>query len=330
MQPAEPRSRDRVFQFRYTVFNVNVRLDERRVEVRAGVRTSAAPLDRLQHLHVHRDAVRGVDELLLSYAAPGARLKRIRIFSDPDQSGFDDLIAALLAARPEIDARGLDRQAAWRITGSRELDGIVLPALMSAAILGLAVVFAPRIIHGFDPGEPTPVTVEALAAGDRPDSHHLRVEARVAVEHIVRADAEPDSRVITAWVPLVHAGWSSSDPVPAVLEVRNRPEAAILALADYTTVEGLLRDIAWEGLDERRRRAFVAGGLSVAAGVPVIDFGATPGDDLAIALGVLGLLTMMMLGIVLGLRRRVQAATHGTRKVPLNRPRAPGEALDGD
>lgn len=331
--PFEPlgATAERVFEFRYTVFNVSARLDGRRFEVRAGVRTSAAPIERLQHLHVHVDTERGVDELLLSYAAPGGRLRRIRVFADAGEAGFGRLVDALLKARPDIDIREVDRREAWSRTGSRELDRWVLPGMMAAAILALAVVFAPRILHGFD-GPPAKVDAAALARGDRPPTRHLIVEGRAVLEAAIFADHDPDriAEPTAAWLPLVGPEWRADEPVGAVLEIRNRTRADILAIADRGRFEGLLRDIAWEGLDGRRRAAFEKAGLRLRPEVALVEYGASPSSDVAIALGILGLLSAMMLGVTLALRRRTTAAARTAKRIPLNRPRGPGLAEDDD
>lgn len=328
--PFEPLgAAQRSFEFRYTVFTVSARLDARRFEVRAGVRTSAAPLDRLQHLYVYRDAERGVDELLLSYARPGGRLRRIRVFADAGESGFATLVDALLEKRPDIDIRHLERREAWDRTGSRELDRWVLPGMMALAILALGVMFAPRIVHGFDRGEAT-IDAAALAAGERPDTRNLIVEGRAILDAVLFADQEPDraAEPTTAWLPLVGPDWRPGQPVGALLEVRNRTRGDVLALAEQTRFEGLLRDVWWEGLENRRRAAFEKRGLTLRPEVALVELGATPASDLAIALGVVGLLSAMMLGVTLALRKRAKAAATRQRRVPLNRPRGP--ALDDD
>lgn len=328
--PFEPLgARQRTFEFRYTVFTVSARLEEGRIEVRAGVRTSAAPIDRLQHLHVHRDAARGVDELLLSYALPGGRLRRIRVFADSGEAGFDALVDALLDRRPDIDIRELDRREAWDRTGSRELDRIVLPGMMALAIIALGVIFSPRVLHGFDRGEAT-ISASALAAGERPDTRNLAVEGRALLDETLFAEQDPDrmAEPTTAWLPLVGPDWRPGAPIGVLLEVRNRTRADILAIAEQQTFDGILRNIWWEGLDQRRRAAFEKQGLALAPDVALVELGATPGSDLAIAFGVIGLLGTMMLGVMLALRRRAKASAERAKRVPLNRPR--GVALDED
>lgn len=320
---------ERIFEFRYTVFTVTARLDDRRIEVRAGVRTSAATLERLQHLHVHTDPERGVEELLLSYAAPGGRLRRIRVFADVGEPGFARLVDALVDARPDVDIRHLDRRQAWDRTGSRELDRWVLPGMMAVAIAGLAIVFAPRLMHGFD-GPRITIAAADLARGDRPPTRHLLVEGRAVVDEALFADQDPDriTEPTTAWLPLVGPEWRSGAPVGVVLEVRNRTRGDILAVGEAEQFSGLLRDIAWEGLEGRRRAAFEKKGVRLTPDVALIEYGASPGADVAIALGVVGLLSVMMLGVMLALRRRARAAARGVKRAPLNRPRGPG--LDED
>ncbi len=328
--PFEPLGdRQRSFEFRYTVFNVSARLDERRLEVRAGVRTSAAPIDRLQHLHVHRDAGRGVDELLLSYALPGGRLRRIRVFADSGQAGFDALVDGLLARRPDIDIRELDRREAWDRTGSRELDRIVLPGMMAVAIIGLALMFSPRVLHGLDRGEAT-IDAAALAAGERPETRNLTVEGRALLDGVLFADQDPGRAdgPTTAWLPIVDPDWRPGEPVGVLLELRNRTRADILAIAEQPRFSGILRDIWWEGLDQRRRAAFDKQGLALTADLALVEYGATPGSDLAITIGVIGLLGTMMLAVIVALRRRAKASAEKAQRIPLNRPR--GIALDDD
>jgi len=320
---------ERVFEFRYTVFTVSARIDARRFEVRSGVRTSAAPIDRLQHLYVHADAERGVDELLLSYAAPGGRLRRIRAFADAGESGFVQLVDALIERRPDIDIRHLERREAWSRTGTRELDRWVLPGMMAAAIAILGLMFAPRVLHGFDRGAAT-VAVDALARGDRPDTRNLTVDGHPVLDAALFAeqDADRTDQPTTAWIPLVGPDWRPGEPVSVVLEARNRTRGDVLTLAEQPRFSGVLRDVWWEGLDDRRRAAFEKRGLMLTPEVALIELGATPGSDLAIALGVVGLLSALMLAVTLALRRRVQAEAARSRRAPLNRPRGP--AFDDD
>ncbi len=317
------QSPDRVFRFKYTVFTVEARLDESRLEVRAGVRTSVAPVARMQHVFVHRDRSRQTVELVVSYAAARGRLRRLRVFADAHEPAFDALVEALLTRRPELDIRHLERDDAYRRMGSQTRDAVVLPVLMAVAIAIMGAMFAPMVVHGFDRGEAR-VTVAELAAGERPETRNLTVEGRAVVDQMIVAipEADPPPTTVTGWIPLVEPGWAG-EPVAVVLEVRGRPVDAVMALGEQQAFRGVLRDVLWEGLEQRRRLAFEGRGVRLAPEVALIELGASSRDDLVLSMGVLGLLGSMLVGVVVVTRR--QRRTVEVRPA-LNRPRG----LDGD
>lgn len=326
--PMSAEGRDQVFRFRYTLFPVEARIDETRIEVKAGVRTSVAPIARLQHLFVHHDRDRRTAELVLCYVAARGRLRRLRVFADDHEVAFDALVEALLARRPEIDIRHLERGDAYRRMGSEVRDAVVLPAMTAVALAAMAVMFAPMLIHGLDDGEAR-TSVAALARGERPGTRNLVVTGRAAVDRLVVAvpDADPPPAVVTAWVPLVEPDWDGTSPVSVVLEVRGRPIETVTALGERGEFAGLLRDVLWEGLEERRRRAFVERGVLLAPDVALVEYGVTARDDLALALGVLGLMAVMLVGVVV-VQRRKRAPAVAARQGPkprLNRPRGFGD-----
>lgn len=317
----------RVFRFQYTVFPVDARIVSRRVEVRAGVRTHAAPLERLQHLYVHDDGGRGTSELILSFAAPGGRLKRIRVFSDVGEPAFQALIDALLSERPEIDIRHLDRSAAFARMGSQERDLTVMAALMGAVLVAMAVMFLPMLIHGLDGGA-AEVPVEALERGERPDTRNVTVQGRPLVDRMVLAEVEtdPPPDTVTGWIPLVSPSWTPERPVKVVLELRGKGPDALIAVGERTVFRGMIRDVLWEGLSDRRRRAFTDQGVPLDPEVLVIDVGAEPEHDLTLALSVLGLMALILVGSLWVVRRRQRGEATRAARPPLNRPR---RAIDG-
>ena len=102
-----------VFRFRYSVFTVDARIVKGQLIAKTGMRTAVAPVSRLQHLYVDDSEGSDHTELILSYAHKSGRLKRARIFADKDEAGFAQLVASLLAHRPEIDIRGIAVEEAY-------------------------------------------------------------------------------------------------------------------------------------------------------------------------------------------------------------------------
>lgn len=308
-------------RFKYAVFNVTAELDDTRLVVRTGVRTSVAPLARLQHLYVFETPERSERELLLSFANPRGRLRRVRVFADRDEAGFDTLVQALLRRRPEIDVRHLTAVEAYARTGTRQLEWLVLPLMMALVLVVLAVLFAPLLIHGFDSGH-ADVTVAALEAGGPHDTRNVRVTGTLLSDFAVRAQIGADAQLkqTTAWVPLVDATWQPGTPVGAVLEVPASAAVDLKALARAGAWEGIVRDIGWEGLPNRRRAEIAAAGVPLAPVVRLVQMGARPADDRGVALLVMGPLLLIMALVTWRLLRQRRRAPPLARAPLAGRP----------
>jgi hypothetical protein len=292
------------FRFRHAVFTIQVELDDERIEARGGMRSQVAPVPRLEHLFVRRDKQSDQAELLLSWRTAGGKLKRIRIFSDFNEPGFEGLVAALLARRPDIDRRGLSLREAYRLSGSKELDGTVLAVGMGLALAIVALMFMPQFRHGFDSGHAT-VPVERLASGPPLETRNLTVLGKPLLDYSLMGEAGGDRRMqqVTAWIPLVPEGWQPEDPVYAVLEVRGFKEDPV-AFGGRWSFDVIMRDIAWEGLSAPRKAALVGRGVTLAPQVKLLEYGAQRHHDLYLAGGVLGLLGVLGLAVFIGVRRR--------------------------
>ncbi|MCB9523760.1 MAG: hypothetical protein H6702_10355 [Myxococcales bacterium] len=308
MPDAPPPSQQ--FEFQHAVFNVAAVLDAERLIVRVGMKTVVAPIARLQHLHVLSGAREDAQELLLTYATPKGKLKRARIFSDRGEPGFDHLVAALLARRPDIDIRGLPQAEVWERVGAKPLEWVVLPLVMAVGWLVLAVLFAPMLVHGLDGGH-AQVTVAELTAA-HPGTRNLTVIGRPVPEASVQVQA-PDTGQTRLWMPLVGPGWQPGDPVTVVLRARYLTAARLDAVLAADRHAGMLRDLLWEGLEGKRRAELLAKGVRLAPTVRLVELGATPRTDLLAALGVLGFLALIIAGATWALwRRRKPAPTRAS------------------
>jgi hypothetical protein len=313
-------------RFKYAVFNVTAELDETRLIVRTGVRTATAPLAKLQHLYVFDTAERGERELLLSYATARGGLRRVRVFADADEAGFDTLVQTLLRRRPEIDVRHLTAAEAYARTGTRQLEWLALPMMMGLVMVVLAVLFAPLLIHGFDGGH-AEVTVAALEAGEPAHTRNVRVTGTLLSDYAVRAQIGADARLkqTTAWIPLVDAVWQPGTPVGAVLEVPAAAAVDLATLARAGAWNGMVRDIGWEGLPSRRRAEIAAGGVPLAPVVRLVQMGARPADDRGVALLVLGPLLIIMVLVSWRLNRHRRRPPPPARTPLAGRPADAGD-----
>ncbi|MCA9537266.1 MAG: hypothetical protein KC620_00175 [Myxococcales bacterium] len=308
---------EQVFRFKYSVFTVDVRFDGPILLARTGVRTVTAPLERLSALYVRTEG--DSSELVLAWRTDKGRHKRARIFADAHEPEFARLVDALLARKPGIDLRGLSPAKAYAQMGARELDGVVLPAVMAVAMLLVAFMFGPLIVHGFD-RDHAEVTIEQLASGERPATDNLSVRGKLALEHGL-IDPGKSGGEGSVWLPLVPEGWTPEAPVAVVLHAQGRVTADLDALVARDVYSGIVRDVWWEGLDDRRVRALAERGVRLADAPLLLDYGATPGADLGIVGVVLGLMALILFAVAVGLNRQTRKLRSARMHRPaLNRP----------
>lgn len=303
---AEPQGVEaQVFHFRYTVFTVAATLDAERLMAKVGIRTIQVPIARLQQVYVRDERRSDHVELLLTHLDDKGRLRRARLFADKREAGFEALIEALLARRPEADVRHLSASEAYRLSGSKEAEWVALPAVMLLGWLVLAVLLSPLMRHGFDDGAAT-VAASAFAEPHGLTTRNVTVTGTLAPGSALRS--KQGATEGAWWVPVVPPSWRPGEAVYAVLKVPRRTAAQIDALAQTGRFEGILRDIWWEGLSERRRQAFHARGVALAPTAVLIDFEANRRADLVVAGVVLGGLGLVVLVVAIRLRRRRTAA----------------------
>lgn len=294
---------ENIFRFRFTLFVVDAKIEDDRLEAKTGIKTISVPLSRLQHLYVHTPRDAQVSELLLSYLHKG-RLKRVRLYSDPGEPNFERLVKALLARRPDIDIGHLEVHEAYVRLGSRELEWLVIPAVMGLGVLIVTLLFAPMLIHGFDGGH-TEVTVAQLAEGESLDTHHLTVVGRADVKRMVRIDPRPgvEQRRVGVWMPLVAEGAPPEAPVDVILETRIDPDT----LDEFAAAEkhqGILRNIWWEGLDGAQKKTLIASGIQLSSDVKLFHEGVRPRDELTLSLSIVGFMFFILVTVTVVLRKR--------------------------
>ncbi len=289
--------KEKNFRFSYTVFTVTAQMTSEALHVQMGIRQINVRLDRLKHLFVDERSGRESVELILSYMTKSGALKRARIFSDHGESGLNALVEALLECRPEIDIRHLPVNDAYERMGSKSMTWYALPLLMSAALLLVGIICTPLIIHGLD----TQRSEIGLSKVDHPqDTRTLRITGGRLEQSLAVNDAREgvvDERT-NVWIPLVSPSWTPKEDVRVIVQVL---ASDLDSLTQEKHVEGILRNVWWEGLRSSQRKRLTESGLRLAPEVSLIDSRATPRDDLGLALLILVTLGMIVGGVTLAL-----------------------------
>ena len=267
-----------VFQFTYTVFQVNATIEDDVIHAQMGIKQVHVHLQRLQHLYVDERKDTDSCELILSYVTAKGALKRTRIFADRGEPGFLRLIEAILARRPEIDIRELPPEEAYVRMGSTPAGWFVLPLIMFLGMFIVGVFCTPMLIHGLDT-EIQELSIDQV--GGESDGRSLSIGGGVlrqdfSVTNLTPDQARPNAKV---WIPLVSADWTESDDVMAVVEIFADD---LTSLESAPRVRGLLRNVWWEGLDSKVASQMRQRGVRLTSDVWLIDANSTSWDELAL------------------------------------------------
>ncbi|MBU1429755.1 hypothetical protein KKF91_04240 [Myxococcota bacterium] len=274
------------FEFRYGLIPVRAQIHEGHLTLSAFARHQQLRLDALRYLYVDHKPGQSFTELLLCEETPRGRLRRARAYANPGEPQLNDLVAALVAARPEIDLRGRPRAEVYALMGSRVMPRAARAVILGGLIAGLLLLFAPLLWHGLDRGRQT-LSVAALLQAP-PDTHNLTLTGGALLLDEGLVDAGRTADAARAFFPLKA---SPSGPVVALVEVSG--ERRLRQIRAGAPLTGVLRDFAWEGPSIKQRRALEARGLTIGPRLYLFEFGARPSTDLALLLLVLSALAIM-------------------------------------
>ena len=182
--------------------------------------------------------------------------------------------------------------------GSKNWESTAIPALMFASYLIVAILCTPLFIHGFDDGE-AKTSIRRIQLQTAPESRNLVVQdAELRLDHAIVENNEMggDPTMGRTWVPVVPPGWAAGQPVKMVVEVRNMH---LDLLHGEGPIEGILRNVWWEGLSARNMRRFKEAGVIVDEDVWLLEVGTDHSDDLGLAGLILGCLAVPVIGATL-------------------------------
>ena len=293
------------YKFRYTILQVEVKIRDGALLTRMGIKEIHIPLDAIEHVYLDNRKERDSNELIISYKGRRGRLRRARLFADHGEEGLYTLYNDLLDARPSAAIVTLNPDEAYLVLGSKPSDWAAIPLVMLAAFAFVALACTPLFIHGLDDGL-VEIHIDSLTRVPNLSSRNILVDGgRVAVDHSVQekpAEGE-DPDLVTVWAPLVSPAWTAEVSVDVLVQFRLRDLDAVLAKKQ---LDGVVRDVWWEGVTARVRRELKEKGIALTDRVMLIEAQVHGSDDLKLAYLILGVLAVPMLGVALTLRSRAR------------------------
>lgn len=308
-QADEPQS----FTYGFMTFQCRATLDAKHLLVKQGLRTFEASVPKLKHLYLQQSPTNSQVTLLLAEERSAGKTRVLRFYANPGDPGFLAFIDAILAARPDIDLRGLDEKTALKKMGAanHELVGLVIMVFILPALIGVGLL--PKLVHGVEFGEAR-ISLTSMAKGKTPRSHNVlitgaraKLSESIEVTTTTKKGGVETGSTTKYFVPLVPNGWEKDQPVHVILETDELNASDEAKLERATKFSGVIRDVLWEGLSSDDRDYFIQDvGLKLSDDVKLVEHRANPQFDLLIFVGATGLTFVIMFAIATGmwLKRR--------------------------
>lgn len=309
-----PSSSDQSFHFKYTVFRVVVEIKAGYLIAKTTTKTSVVPLKSLRSFFVHKPLGQDVMELVLAYESKG-KLKRARIFSDPKQEGFEELLKEIQWRCPQGDLSHLSAQEAYAEMGSQELAWIVIPALLFGCVLLVALCGLPLLMHGLDHGK-TAIDLNHIYTQsnlaqwtETLESSNLEFQGKLDLDnavHEINPLAKGFQYHIVAPVLPTQASSSLSLPVRIIVSIRGTGDLDLEKFQKNQSYQGILRNIGWEGLSSIKYKELRQKEVELHPNFLYIELNARNHHDLLLYLFLVGFLLMITLGVAFFLKPSTQ------------------------
>jgi hypothetical protein len=297
------------FQFKFMVVPVKATIDEAHLTVKQGVRTFKAEIARLKHLYVLSHPNTGL-ECIISYETPEGKTKRMRVVGNFGEQQFSELVEALVKLKPGIDIRKMPLKEAHKLMGATNLVVVAPVIVFVVGILVVGVIFLPGLVHGFDFGQQELDITKCRATCPSATRNIILTNGYLNIEHYVEETTTTTNRGSTSetvryYIPYAALEWQKGDPIYIVVETPQISEQELDALAEKDTLQGLLRNVLWEGLPGDTKKYFETDlNLNLAPEVRLVEYGADPRFDLILPFIIMGGFAIIMLIVTIILRRQ--------------------------
>lgn len=291
---------DQSYQFRYTIFEVDVLIKREYLIAKMGMKTHVIPLEHLCAIYRRDLKSQGIHELTIAFKKD-RRLKRARLYADKGEEGFESLFSYLQWLKPESDISHLSETEAYAQMGSRDLPWIVIPSLMALGVLLLALIGAPLLIHGLDRGlwlVDLNEVYESPEQLNNPPSRNIKFAGHLDTDRAFRLiegkGVDQKIHIIAPLLPAKDQNSKTTDqPILTLVSLRGRGLDLLDPIRNGQLSEGILRNVWWEGIGEQAKRGLKEQGVTLSPHASLIEVGVTRRDDLNVYLSFVGLFSLL-------------------------------------
>jgi hypothetical protein len=287
-------------EFRFSYFTVNntVTIDEHIINVKTGpfIKKQISLLS-LQHFYLFDN--KDYRSIFLLYTDEKGRSKKIQLMATPAEPGFNELLSELHLRFPAKGLNHLSEAEAFKVMKAANPKKWAPIAAFLIIMLVMAGFLYPGLRHYFDFGF-SKVNVTQLVAGDY-DSRNVSISGvlldKSMEETTTTRKNGSTTKTVSEYIPMVDEHWQEGDPVNVILSFDKLSTLEYINLFDAKAHLGVVRNIAWEGLDKSQADFFKDQyGLKIADDAILVEITNETHND-AWSLYAL-LLVMIILGIV--------------------------------
>jgi hypothetical protein len=327
-----------IYRFRHSILPIEVECTEHDLIYRANIKQKQIAISSIEAFFVHQPTDTHQHELILAYRnQPNASLQRMRIYADEHQVGFDDLMIEMRARLGTKELTDLSPQEAYEKMGSKNISQGVLIGFMGLAVIGIACMLLPILIHGLENEKALSTlaqSIQIIEQNQSFSSSYLSLEQAKALtdyqvilegeklsinqsEHTQKLKQQAKQQVLIS-LPLVKEDWQEGQEIHWIAQgLVNLDEIETLSTQRQWT--GIVRDLLWEGVGDQEKQAFTKQNLRLSPLVKRLDFNASPQEELKIYGMMLGafLFLFACVWLYLIMKKNEQPAP----KTPIQKPK---------
>lgn len=242
------------FIFSYMTNKNSVMYDGMNLIIKRGpFHKKSIPLSSIANWYVFEDKT--YRSLFITWNDDLGKLKRIQLFAQLGEPGFADLVDAFNQSIGAKCLNHLPKKEAFKIMKAADPKKVGALGAMIVIFILTTVFMFPKLYHFFDFGYDDSVSIKELIDGEY-DSRNMNLEGYALEEGLEETSSSSKSSSITTtyYLPVVDPDWEYGQPVECVMLFDHDvyyelPEDAI-------SFKGVVRNVAWEGLDEEKAEFF--------------------------------------------------------------------------
>lgn len=241
------------FKFAFTIEKTKVLVDDTRMIIKRGIfyfYKVEFPISAIQNYYVNKinygERGSAYNYLVISFIGRSGKIKRIELHASLTASSFTELVNELQSRMPTKSLNHLEEAEALKILKTTDWRKIA-PLIGSVCFMALMIIlFIPELVHYADTGFAQASLADVTHQKDL-GTRNISIRGRLLHESIATSFKGRYNDYYKQYIPLVADDWKAGDSIKIILLFRTQEEKT--RVRDREEYIGVIRDVAWEGMD---------------------------------------------------------------------------------